>query len=440
MKRSMQRTGAILGGIAVGTVSHGAPGTAEPAPVCGAFQRISFADAQLTGGSVDWEVPVGTTEVRIQAAGGRGGNAAAALRRSTFGSFPAAVSGDGGRGRIVDSRFAVTPGETLTVVVGGGAVGPTAGFNGGGDGLGDSTVWSGGGGGASDVRQGGNLPIDRVIVAGGGGGTGSADWYGETEYNYTFMPFVSPGYYGQGGDAGSDGGVSFGYDNDGIVATSGSASWLVYSVTATGGQAGQSTGVGAAGVATSAPLSFPWDPYDGNPGVDETGGDGIGASSGDSYAGRSASGGGGGGYYGGGSGGAIGFGNASSLVEMLAGGGGGGSSLGTETGFNALVDGYVDIAACAVPAVAPTTTTIAATTTTSDAAIDAPGSVSSTTSVPVAPVEPVLPTQPQPGAGGGALPETGGSHNRELGTAGLFGGLGALLIAMSRRSRRPTQV
>lgn len=79
------------------------------------------------------------------------------------------------------ATITVTPGEVLTVIVGGqngngggfggGGPGGAGGFNGGADG-GNSV--DDGGGGASDVRQGGAAPADRVVVGGGGGGGGSS--------------------------------------------------------------------------------------------------------------------------------------------------------------------------------------------------------------------------------------------------------------------------
>lgn len=71
----------------------------------------------------------------------------------------------GGR---TEATITVTPGETLTIFVGGQPTSIAGGFNGGGAG----ETGGRGGGGASDIRQGGVALTDRVVVAGGGGGAG----------------------------------------------------------------------------------------------------------------------------------------------------------------------------------------------------------------------------------------------------------------------------
>ncbi len=112
-------------------------------------------------GTHSFEVPEGHHTVRVEAWGAQGGREG------------------GGRGGRVRGDIEVTPGETLTVRVGGQATGPNGrigGFNGGGNGGWDEGPRQdgGGGGGASDVRRGGDSLGHRVLVAGGGGG-GSVD-------------------------------------------------------------------------------------------------------------------------------------------------------------------------------------------------------------------------------------------------------------------------
>lgn len=69
----------------------------------------------------------------------------------------------GGGGGFAGATFTVTPGETLTVDVGGGGV-AGGGINGGG-----SSASGAGGGGMTDLRRGGTY----LIIAGGGGGAGN---------------------------------------------------------------------------------------------------------------------------------------------------------------------------------------------------------------------------------------------------------------------------
>ncbi|MGB8520082.1 MAG: glycine-rich protein, partial [Candidatus Tumulicola sp.] len=76
------------------------------------------------------------------------------------------------RGGLVDATIPVSPGEVLAVFVGGAPQGLSGGFNGGGNSPVSGSLDGRGGGGASDVRQGGNGLMDRVIVAGGAGGRG----------------------------------------------------------------------------------------------------------------------------------------------------------------------------------------------------------------------------------------------------------------------------
>ena len=113
------------------------------------------------GYSQTFTVPAGVASLRIDAFGAAGGPGNG--HRST----------KGGNGGVVKADVPVTPGEKLTVFVGGaGATGATGsgdgGFNGGGSGggPGPSDGGGGGGGGASDVRQAGDALSDRVIVAG----------------------------------------------------------------------------------------------------------------------------------------------------------------------------------------------------------------------------------------------------------------------------------
>lgn len=111
-----------------------------------------------TGGSQSFLVPAGVNRILVTCEGAEGATSTSA----------------GGKGATVSGLVDVTPGEILTVMVGGQGTLAVAdntggGFNGGGH---SSADWhtGGGGGGSSDVRQGGSALSNRVIVAGGGGG------------------------------------------------------------------------------------------------------------------------------------------------------------------------------------------------------------------------------------------------------------------------------
>lgn len=186
---------------------------------------VTFA---YTGGVQTYTVPAGVTALAVDMAGAAGGP----VYSTTTGQ------GLGGR---VQATLAVTPGQVLTVVVGGAGAPSVAGYNGGGIGLYDD----GGGGGASDIRTGGAALPNRVLVAGGGGGDNGAGGAG-------------------GGLTGGTGGTN---GNGG------------------GGLGGSQSAGGAGGAAGS---TYPA----GNGGSGATGGAGSGNN-----------GGGGGGYFGGGAGG-----------------------------------------------------------------------------------------------------------------------------------------
>jgi hypothetical protein len=131
-----------------------------------------------TGDEQSFVVPDGVTNIHVVAIGGKGGkgNNATAL---------------GGFGSVVSADFAVTPGQTVTAVVGGnggdavgavGGAGGTAvpsGIGAGGDGGGSKPgiEKAGGGGGAASyvyIGDQGILPGLIVVAAGGGGSGGTS--------------------------------------------------------------------------------------------------------------------------------------------------------------------------------------------------------------------------------------------------------------------------
>ncbi len=138
-----------------------------------------------TGAVQTYTVPAGVTSIQIEAWGAQGGNAPADFRI-------------GGLGAYVSGEFAVTPGQVLSIVVGGqGNTKPNdGGTNYGGGGGGGSFVWlnpstpliiGGGGGGAHetgnggpglDGTTGGNAPLGGGAggVGGNGGGAAPGNW------------------------------------------------------------------------------------------------------------------------------------------------------------------------------------------------------------------------------------------------------------------------
>lgn len=135
--------------------------------ICGAVfnynvqvNSVCFNDTvnfSYTGNPQSWVVPAGVTMIHVELLGAAGGGNAV---------------GPAGLGGRLTANIPVTPGQTLEIYVGGiGDVSGTAGYNGGGSGLGGSPSNPGsGGGGATDIRIGGITLNDRVLVAGGGGG------------------------------------------------------------------------------------------------------------------------------------------------------------------------------------------------------------------------------------------------------------------------------
>ena len=212
-----------------------------------------------TGTNQSFTVPEGVTEMQVYIRGGAGG-----ANQYNYGSP--------GKGAYVTTVLAVTPGETLTVVVG--AKGQQASNNsvfGGGAGGGNTSWYSSTGGGASDIRQGGDTLSDRVIVAGGGGGSNG---------------------FSVGGDGGTPNG------GDGAPAS-------VSYPNAQGGRGGTQTSGGLGG----SPAGYPCYTATGASGTLGLGGQG-------GFDSPAAGSGGGGGYYGGGGGGS----------GCNGGAGGGGSS------------------------------------------------------------------------------------------------------------------
>jgi hypothetical protein len=305
---AMQRSRIFTGLLAAATAATGALVlTASPAAA-----ETTVVNFGYTAGGQAFIVPAGVTQIVVETWGAQGGTGEALVPgQLTTSEAP-------GLGGYARSTLSVTPGEELSVVVGGrGGSGNAAGgffsapgFNGGAPGSGGAlaTVRSAGGagGGASDVRRGGFLPEHRVVVAGGGGGAGGGAAVNPNGPDN----FVVPGGYG--GDAGGLVGETSGpVGGTNFVAQGGRQD--------AGGAGGTSTGEASA---------------NGDAGVAFEGGDAGFATldtpeDGERIAGG---GGGGGGWFGGGGGGA-----GVSPVLAVGAGGGGGSSFGqvTEPGVRA---------------------------------------------------------------------------------------------------------
>ena len=157
----------------------------EP-PVCTGASRVFTATGQVQS----FVVPAGVTSVTIDAAGAAGGAA------TDLGTQTAA----GGSGARLVASFAVTPGETLSVVVGAG---------GGSNVVSDS----GGGGGASYVYRTATASGLLLAAAGGGGAFETvAGGDGQVGAAQAGGGFGVPGAAGSGGNGGGGG---TGYCNTG---------------------------------------------------------------------------------------------------------------------------------------------------------------------------------------------------------------------------------
>lgn len=168
------------------------------------YAQTSPTTYTYTGSPEVFTVPTGVTTLTVVLNGAQGGGGSTGL---------------GGR---ATASLTVTPGQSLTLRVGGkGDDNGPGGYNGGGAGAG---VDAGGGGGASDIRMNGDALSNRVLVAGGGGGGNGAGAGGEIRGSGTpgqggngedlgdGAPGGGGGYYGgfgSIGDGGSQGGSSY---------------------------------------------------------------------------------------------------------------------------------------------------------------------------------------------------------------------------------------
>ena len=272
-----------------------------------------------TPGHTFWTVPAGVTSLNIVAKGGGGGEGA--------GGAGTASSWGGAGCEVIVNGYAVSPGEIMSLFVGG------AGFDGQ---TGQLGFGGGGGGGSTNINPG----SPNRIIAGGGGGGGGRGTFGPGSAggnggicSGTFLGPLLPGTAG-GNGAGAQGGAG-GADGLGGLGGAGSPA----------GGVGPAGGAGINGVGSSGIPGYGGGGGNGGVGggVDHpvfsggqggsggtgtfggSGGEGLGTGPGGGgfggYVGYGGGGGGGGGGYGGGGGG----GNGSASSSNFLGGGGGGA-------------------------------------------------------------------------------------------------------------------
>lgn len=139
--------------------------------LAGALGMVTNSNAQVstqtftyTGAVQNFTIPLCVSQVTITCYGAQGAAGATGGNGS--------LGGNGGLGAVVSGVYTVTaPNPVFNIFVGGAGLLGVGGYNGGGNGGLNSNA--GAGGGSSDVRVGGILNTNRVIVAGGGGGGGN---------------------------------------------------------------------------------------------------------------------------------------------------------------------------------------------------------------------------------------------------------------------------
>src|SRR5262249_33097556 len=132
----------------------------------------------FTGANQSFVVPAGVTSISVEGFGAQGGNGGTCFGLALVTTQECGDGGTGGMGAHVTSTIAVTPGETLTVIVGGKGGDATdaqcetpgtpgqGGFDGGANGaVGGCPAGAGGGGGGSTRLFRG---ATAIFVAGGG--------------------------------------------------------------------------------------------------------------------------------------------------------------------------------------------------------------------------------------------------------------------------------
>jgi hypothetical protein len=192
---SSSRAVAVAVALAAALAAPASASASEPQAVCGAgVCSVTYA---ATGQPQELVVPahVSSLSLEVSGAGGGGGYAVA-----------------GGNGARLAATFPVTPGSTLTLVVGRRGEYQSGGYGGGGDGgFGVFEMGEGGGGGSFVFSEEGLL-----IAAGGGGGAGSTApggpgaWNGVNGGLSDEEPFVFEPEIGFGGTQSAGGAGGFG--------------------------------------------------------------------------------------------------------------------------------------------------------------------------------------------------------------------------------------
>jgi hypothetical protein len=241
--------------------------------------------------SQTFTVPPGVTQVEIAASGGQGGEGAA------YSTYQETVSPGGAGGEVSGAQVAVTPGEQLSVDVGGAGgngssssttagAGGLTGANGaatldggaGGTGLSSAANASGGGGGGSEVLDG-----DVVLAAaGGGGGSGGSGSPGDGlngGAGGAGNQVTDPGNSGDGSVATGAGGGAGGSFASNYSPVGGTGAPGTYDTA--GGGAGGGGGGGYLNVTDG--NDYPGGGLGGNAGSDGFGGGGGGGGGGDDY-------------------------------------------------------------------------------------------------------------------------------------------------------------
>jgi hypothetical protein len=137
-----------------------------PLLLWGLFTKAQTTTFSYTGSVQTYTVPICVTSITVDVKGAKGSD-------MTYNG----QTSNGGKGGRVTCSFPVTPGDVLSIYVGGQGGSPnqnSPGYNGGG--TGGNNTYCAGGAGASDIRLNGTALANRIIVGAGGAGAGTNCW------------------------------------------------------------------------------------------------------------------------------------------------------------------------------------------------------------------------------------------------------------------------